>query len=304
MRRNLNLRQIEAFKAVIENGTVSRAAEVLNISQPGMSKLIAHLEQDTGLTLFDRIKGRLAPTESAMALHKEIDRIFAGVRQVENAVEDIRRAQQGRLAIGVMPALADSFIQQATKQFREDHPSVFCSVQMRSSQFIVNWLIDRKLDIGIVGAAIANPYVELEPLMERPLVCIMPPGNPLAEKSHIEPSDLDGIAYVGFNSDTYIGRKIETTLDSYKISANTIIVSNVASTICQFVAMGLGVSLMHPLMASGFRDRLIAKPFLPEVLENFQICRLSDNRNGNLVDEFSESLRATGEKISKSMLGE
>ena len=82
MRRHINLRQIEAFKGVIENGTVSRASQLLNISQPAMSKLIAHLEADTGLRLFDRVKGRLAPTEHAMRLYEEVGRIFAGVRQL------------------------------------------------------------------------------------------------------------------------------------------------------------------------------------------------------------------------------
>src|SRR5262249_56352035 len=91
MTRRVNLRQIEAFKAVIEYGTVSQAAEMIGISQPAMSKLIAHLEDDTGLRLFDRIKGRLAPTRRGMRLYEEVDRIFVGVRQVENAVEAIRR---------------------------------------------------------------------------------------------------------------------------------------------------------------------------------------------------------------------
>jgi DNA-binding transcriptional LysR family regulator len=67
MARRINLRQVEAFKAVIEYGTVSRAAEMLNVSQPAMSKLIAHLEEDTGLRLFDRLKGRLAPDPSRNA---------------------------------------------------------------------------------------------------------------------------------------------------------------------------------------------------------------------------------------------
>ena len=79
MPRHLYLRQIEAFKAVIENGTISRAAVLLSISQPSMSKLIAHLEQDTGLKLFDRVKGRIAPTEQAMRLYDEVERIFGGV---------------------------------------------------------------------------------------------------------------------------------------------------------------------------------------------------------------------------------
>ncbi len=55
MARRLNLRQVEAFKAVIEHGTVSRAAEVMNVSQPAISKLVAHLEDDTGLRLFERV---------------------------------------------------------------------------------------------------------------------------------------------------------------------------------------------------------------------------------------------------------
>jgi DNA-binding transcriptional LysR family regulator len=69
--RQLNLRQVEAFKAVIEYGTVSRAAEMMNVSQPAMSKLIAHLEEDTGLRLFDRVKGRLVPTRRGMRLYEE-----------------------------------------------------------------------------------------------------------------------------------------------------------------------------------------------------------------------------------------
>ena len=97
MPRRITLRQVEAFKAVIEHGTVSRAAEIMHVSQPAMSKLIAHLEEDTGLTLFDRLKGRLAPTQRGMRLYEEIDRIFAGLRQVENAIDTIRRDQQRRL---------------------------------------------------------------------------------------------------------------------------------------------------------------------------------------------------------------
>ncbi|NOW44951.1 DNA-binding transcriptional LysR family regulator [Novosphingobium sp. SG751A] len=97
MPRQVNLRQIEAFKALIENGTVSRGAEVLNISQPAMSKLISHLEMGTGLKLFDRVKKRLAPTNHAMRLYQEVDRIFAGVRQVESAIDTLRREEQGRI---------------------------------------------------------------------------------------------------------------------------------------------------------------------------------------------------------------
>ena len=304
MLRHLNLRQIEAFKAVIENGTVSRAALVLSISQPAMSKLIAHLESDTGLRLFIRLKGRLAPTEQAMRLYDEIDRIFAGVHQVANAVDAIRREEQGRLAIGVMPALSGSFVQRTTASFLKSRPNVFCLVQSLSSQWVVDRLVTRKLDVGLVSAGIDNPYVILEPLMEHPLVCIMPLDHPLAAKSHIEPQDLDQIPFVTFHPDAYIGHFIDRVFETYRVKVQSVLVTNVAPTLCEFVAVGLGVSLVHPLMLSGLENRLAVRRFEPAILFNFQLCRSAESRNAPLVEAFAQESRAAAAQISRSMLSE
>jgi DNA-binding transcriptional LysR family regulator len=302
MPRPLNLRQIEAFKAVIESGTVSRAAMILNISQPAMSKLIAHLEEDTGLKLFDRVKGRLAPTVRGMRLYEEIDRIFAGVRQVENAVDVIRREQQGRLLVGVMPALSGSFIQQATMSFLKGRPNVFCSVQSRSSEWIADWLVTRKLDVGLISSRIDNPYIATEPLMEHPLVCIMPTDHPLARKSLIRPNDLDDVPFVSFESESYTGQRIAPIFEAYSVRANIVLVANVSPTLCEFVAAGLGVSLVHPLMASGMQDRLAVRRFEPAVQLDFQLCRIRDSRNAGLVEAFVRETRATAERISRDLL--
>jgi DNA-binding transcriptional LysR family regulator len=304
MPRQLNLRQIEAFKAVIENGTVSRAALMLNVSQPAMSKLIAHLEADTGLNLFDRLKGRLAPTEHGMRLYEEVGRIFAGVRQVESAVDAIRREEQGRLAIGVLPALANSFIQRATTSFLKDRLNVFCSVQSLSSQWIVDWLIARKLDVGLVSARVDNPYVVLEPLMEHPLVCIMPLGHPLAAKGQVEPQDLDQIPFVAFDTDIYVSHLIEEMFEAYTVRPETVLLANTAPTVCEFVAAGLGVSLVHPLMVSGLEDRLAVRRFLPDIPYGFQLCRSADSRNARHVEAFAQELWALAAQVSRSMLNE
>lgn len=304
MARQLNLRQIEAFKAVIENGTVSRGADLLNISQPAMSKLIAHLELDTGLRLFDRVKGRLVPTEQGMRLYEEIGRIFAGVRQVENAVDAIRREEQGRLAVGVIPALASSLIPHSMQGFLEGNGKVFCTVHQLTSQRIIDWVIARKLDVGLVGFGFDNPYVTLEPLLEHPLVCIMPRDHPLAAKSRIKPEDLDDAPFVTLHSDTYMGRRVDEMFMTYGIVPRTVLVANVAPTLCEFVAAGLGVSLVHPLAVLGSDRRLVGRRFDPEIMYNFQLCRSSDSRNARVVDAFVQELRDTAERISRSILSD
>jgi DNA-binding transcriptional LysR family regulator len=302
MPRQINLRQIEAFKAVIEVGVMRRAAELLNISQPAMSKLIAHLEFDAGIRLFDRHKGRLLPTEQGMLLYEEIDRIFAGVRQVENALQSIRRQEQGRLIVGVMPALAGFFIQSCVTNFLKDEPKVFCSVESLGSQWIVDGLIARKLDVGLIDAGIDNPYVIGEPLMEQPLVCIMPLKHPLASKRRIKPKDLHETRFVSSYPDTHVGRGVAAMLASYDVHPQFVMAANVAPTLCELVAAGHGVSLVPPLSVSGLQHKLTVRRFDPDIMYNFQLCRSADRRNAKLVDAFTKASRQTANDISEAIL--
>ena len=302
MPRPLNLRQIEAFKAVIECGTVSAAAEILHISQPAMSQLIAHLEADTGIKLFDRVKGRLTPTQRALRLYEEVGRIFAGVRQVESALDAIRREEQGRLSVGVLPALAGSFIQRVTTSFLKTRSKVFCSIQTLNSRWIMDGLIARKLDIGLIEPGLDSPYVTSEPQMEHPLVCIMPREHPLAGESLIKPQHLDQVAFVSANSDSYLGQHVESVFETYRVRPQNVVVTNASATLCELVAAGHGVSLTHPLMASGLEHRLTIRRFEPQVLFHFRLCRSAETRNAKLVDIFAEELRDTAAQISRSML--
>jgi DNA-binding transcriptional LysR family regulator len=302
MRRQINLRQVEAFKAVIENGTVSRAANILHVSQPAMSKLIAHLEHDTGLKLFDRHKGRLAPTENGMQLYNEIDRIFAGLKQVDNAVDAIRREEQGRISIGVMPALAGNFMRRATSTFLTKRANVFCSVAAQNSWGIVNWVVERKFDIGIVDDTFKNPYVTFEPLMVQPMVCVLPLGHALTTKTVIKPRDLDQVPFVSFPLDSGAGHRIEAMFEAHRSKPKIVHIANFMLTVCEFVAAGFGASLVHPVLASEFRHRVAVRRFKPDIFDNLALCRSADSRNVELVDVFADSVRETAETVSREML--
>ncbi len=286
MPRAINLRQIETFRALIEHGTVSRAAEMLRISQPAASKLLMHLESDTGLKLFDRHKGRLVPTAQGLRLYEEVDRIFTGMRQLESAIAVIRREDQGRLVVGVIPALAGAFIQRATMGFLERNPNVYCSIQAMGSHWVVDSILTRKLDVGLVSARIDNPYVVAEPLLEHPLLCIMPVGHPLARLKVVRPDHLNGVPFVSFNVDTYTGQKIATLFETHHVNTNVVLTASANLTVCQFVAAGLGVSLVHPLFITGMESSLVARPFEPETPFDFLLCFARDARNARLISDF------------------
>jgi DNA-binding transcriptional LysR family regulator len=297
MPRSINLRQVEIFKAFIELGTVSRAAEALGISQPAASKLLMHLESDSGLRLFDRYKGRLSPTPVGLRLYEEVSRIFTGVRQVESAISFIRREDQARLTIGVIPAFAGTLIQRATMNFLAANPNVHLTFQSKSSQWIVELVLARKLDVGLVSAQIDNPYVVTEPFLEHPLVCIMPVGHPLAEKDIIAPSDLSGTPFITFSEVSYTGQQIASIFEKHDVDENVVLTADVSPTVCQFVAAGLGVSLVHPLFLAGVEERVVARPFEPATSIGFLLCFARDARNADLISEFVAETKATATRL-------
>jgi DNA-binding transcriptional LysR family regulator len=294
----INLRQIELFKAVIEQGTVSRAAEVLTISQPAASKLLMQLEADHGLKLFDRGKGRLAPTGQAMRFYEEISRIFAGVRQVETAIAAIRREDQGQLLIGILPALAGDFIQRATMGFLKRNPNVYCSIQSLGSRWVAERVLTRRLDIGLVTSRIDNPSVVTQPLLEHPLVCIMPIGHALTRRKVIRPKHLDGIPFIAFDDDSYTGQKIAGIFAKNGLRSNVVMNASLNPTVCGFVAAGLGISLVHPLFIAGMENVIVARPFEPATPFDFLLCHSRDARNTRLVSEFVDETKTLAAELS------
>jgi len=261
----LNLRQIEAFKAVVEAGTVNRAADVLCISQPAVSKLIAGLERAVGFALFDRVRGRLVATAEGMALYEEVYRTFLGIASIGRAAEAIRTQRQGHVAIGVMPALSTGFIQRVLARFLAGRPEVRVSIHARSSQFIVDGLANRQLDLGLVAGLPEHPLLRCEPLVRRDAVCIVPAGHRLAAAAAVRAEDLAGEPFVSLGEGSATRRRIDELFAGLGIERQLRVEASSAQTLAGLVAEGLGVSLIHPLFLEDRHGRVAAKPFRPAV---------------------------------------
>lgn len=297
MSRAPNLRQIEALKAIVECGTVSRAADVLHISQPAVSKLLSHLEQDTGLQLFDRVRGRLIPTVQGMRLYHEVDRVFVGIKQIGRAVDLIKREELGQISIGVMPALAGRLISQTNRRFLKTHRDTYVSVVIRSSQFIVDWLISKQVDVGIINRNTDNAYIECAPMRSGNFVCIMPKDHVLSEKDEITPADIDGQPFIALGADNRVRQKIEMALEGSGVRLNYIMDVTLAPAVCEMVAEGLGISIVDPLFAYGQRDRLSIKQFTPCIASDLSLCWLRGTQNQGIVDDYVEAARITVKDI-------
>lgn len=301
MPRSINLRQIEIFRAVIEWGTVSRAAEVMNISQPAASKLLMQLENDNGLKLFDRRKGRLIPTKQSLRLFEEVERIFAGVRQVESAIDFIKREDQGRLVVGLPPGFAGTFIQRTISSFLRSNPNVYCLIQSRRSRWLVEDALARQVDVTITATPIDNPNFVVERIAKQHLMCIMPKDHPLAKRKSIRPEDLNEIPFVAFDLESLTGQKVANVFEEHNVNPKIVITADAVSSVVEFVAGGQGVSLIYPLFVAGMEDRVAIRPFEVEASLDQFLCYARDARNMSLILEFADHTKETAGFFLKSI---
>jgi DNA-binding transcriptional LysR family regulator len=287
----MNLRQIEAFRAVIDIGTVSRAAERLSISQPAVTKLLQHLERTIGFPLFDRTRGRLSPTAEGMMLYDEVERVFRGLDSLARFTDEIRTLQHGALRIGTMPALSIGFIQDLVARFVETRPAVRVSVQTRTSPKLVEWLVSGHLDVGFTSHPHNHPEVTSEPLCRAELVCILPREHRLTSKSVVHAADLAGEQLISFGRDSPYRHQLDDIFEKLGVETGRLYEAPMAPTVCAMVARGLGVAVVSPHYLGAFESLVAVRPFLPGIVVDIRMVLPRYRRQPLITQAFIREAR-------------
>ena len=290
MREIFNIRQIEAFRAVIEHGSVSRAATSLFITQSAVSKLITALEEDSGLKLFERCTGRLCPTPAALQLYETSDRVFAGLMQFNRKISTLKNENQRVFSVGVLPALASQYSAEVCKLFSEQHPEIRLSLVVGNSPYIKDLLINRKLDVGIISTPVNHPSFMAEPVLSSFLVCVLPLDHPLSGEDCIHAKSLHQVNFVDYNPEDQSSTMQRKIFDQHCVCPSYAIDGTTASVVINLVASGFGVGLVHPASAHWRRKDLCIRPFLPQTPISYYFCHDSQAYNASLIDSFAECM--------------
>lgn len=298
MLRSPTLRQIEAFKAVIERGTVSGAAAVLNLSQPAVSKMLANLELDIDIELFERVRGRLVPTERAMRLYQEVDRIFGGLRQVEQAITDIRREEDGQINLGVIPGLSGPFLARVVTGFALRRPNVQVKIHSRESHQLLDWLRAGQLDIAVVNAAADAPGVRFADFMRADLRCMVPLDHPLAFHTEVGIEDIAPYDIIAFQPNSASRGQMDGLFSRAGLRPKIRFEATTAHDVISLVGAGLGIALAHPAFRAIAAESVRAVALRPVVPLSFQLCTQASGRRKKLVEDFASEIGTVAEEIA------
>ena len=159
----MRLRHIEVFNAVMQTGSVSAAARLINVTQPAVSRTLQHAELQMGFALFQRARGRLTPTNEALALFPHIEKLFEQLDEVQRLAANLRHGQSAdRLNVLTVFALSREVLPRAVAGFRCRHPQVQVHVQALHTPQVVSALLLQEADVGFVISSVGQPALEHE----------------------------------------------------------------------------------------------------------------------------------------------
>lgn len=248
----MNLRSLAAFRAVMEHGTVTEAAEHLHITQPAMSRLISGLERDLNIKLFHRRRKRLVASAEGEAFYREVQRILTAVEEIPRLAQDIRTHAGARLRVVAMPRFAASLVVPALERFTAAYPRIHHTVEVLSRVDMERWVSRRQFDIGVGALPAVDAALQTEELFRVPAVAVMSLVHPLAHRQSITAQELKDEPLVMPATGTMIRRQMDEILERAGIVPNVRTESGSSVLACRLARAGIGITVSDALTPRSF----------------------------------------------------
>jgi DNA-binding transcriptional LysR family regulator len=264
----VELRQLEHFVVVAEQRHFTRAAELLSISQSGLSASIRALERELQTPLFVRSTRRVELTEAGRALLVEGRRTLASAAAAREAVAAVQGLLRGTLTVGAEQYVGSVDLPGLLARFRAAHPGVEVVLRQQGSACLLDDLASGQLDVAFVATAPCEMEgVELRPVATESMVVMCHPGHPLAGRARVPLDELAGETFVDFHRAWGARTISERAFAAAGVERKVALEVNDVDTLRALVSHGLGIALTPAPLAC----RLPAVAVEPGGIEDWQV---------------------------------
>ncbi len=275
------------------SGSASRAAELLGVTQPAVSRAISDLELRIGFSLFDRIKGRLMPTPEGRLFFTDVNAAFVGLDSLRSSAARIRDFGSGSLRVASLAALGSTLVPRAICRFRVKNPDIAITLQIASSAAVRDLVARQQFDVGLAADEVDLSGVDHSAFASFRAVCAMPADHPLARRERIKPTDLHNLPFIALSPEDRARQRITEVFDKAGARPHIVVETPNSATICALALEGAGLGLVNPAATDGFEERgLVLKPFDPAVYFKAYILFRPDAQRARLVRDFAAALTA------------
>lgn len=297
----MRLRQIEVFHAVYTNGTMTNAAAKLNVSQPSVSKVLAHAEQQLGYRLFDRVKGKLIPTPEAHQLFQHVRAVYQDVDRLRHVAVNLKASSAGRIRVASTPAFGLEILPRAVTTFREEHSDAIFDIETLHLDEIHHALQESRVDIGLAFDPSERPGIEHKKLARARFFVLAPSASEFGDKSALTFDDLKDRPFIGLNSRSPLGQALSEYLDGSKLAPNVVAWTETYHIAKALVASGAGITITDEITArSSVGGDVGMWPLEPAINFDIALLQLSDSPLSLATKRFTKHLGKTVRDMLKS----
>ena len=297
----INLDRLRIFQAVAEARSFTRAAEVVHLTQPGISKHIKQMEEYYGIPLFDRLGKKVALTQAGEILSEATEEIMASATAAEQRIEELKGLHGGKLVLGASFALGIYVLPGVLAAFRKRYPAVEVTVDISLSAKIMAKILANKLDLGLVSQEAHDPRLFARQFMTDELIAVVPSNHPWANRKRIRPQELMQETFIVAARGAGVRAAVEERLKEKGIVLTNVIDFGNVEGVKRAVEAGLGISIQpqsvvqREISAGSLTGVSLAG--LDDKLGRFYVCR-RDKHLSNAAKAFLALLRAQTRKLA------
>ena len=258
----MDIRTMQYYLAVVREGTISAAAETLHIAQPSLSRQMKDLEEQLGVSLFERGNRKITLTEEGMVLRKRAEEMVRLLQMTEEEISQIKNHVSGSVRIGAGESISFHYLSRAAADLVGEHPDIRFHIISGDTQDLMDELQNGLIDFAVIFTEVDHAlYQSLTLPAEDSFGVLMPKDSPLAEKDVIRPSDLKGLpVIVSRASVPYITGSKDLS------SLNIVATYNLIYNASLLVEDGLGYAIcFDSLINTTGSSTLCVKPLVPRV---------------------------------------
>ena len=270
------LQQLRILKAVATEKNFTKAAEVLYLSQPSLSKQIKTLEKNLDILLINRENNKISLTENGKIFLQYSERILALCEESCRALIDLKNGDRGNLTVGASQTIGTYLMPRVLALFAQNYPQIDLKVQVNSTRLIANSVLNREIDIAVVGGEIPDELkknLTIKQFVEDELSLIISKSHPFAKKKKINKENLYYLNFITLNSNSTIRKFIDNILIQNEIEPKQLKVVmqfNSIEGIKTAVSLGLGAAFVS---SSAIEKELELKTIEILKIENIRINR-------------------------------
>ena len=270
------LQQLRILKAVATEKNFTKAAEVLYLSQPSLSKQIKTLEKNLDILLINRENNKISLTENGKVFLQYSERILALCEESCRALIDLKNGDRGNLTVGASQTIGTYLMPRVLALFAQNYPQIDLKVQVNSTRLIANNVLNREIDIAVVGGEIPNELkknLTIKHFVEDELSLIISKSHPFAKNKKINKENLYYLNFITLNSNSTIRKFIDNILIQNGIETKQlkiIMQFNSIEGIKTAVSLGLGAAFVS---SSAIEKEVKLKTIEILKIENIRITR-------------------------------